>query len=135
MRLRGSSRERGDGALTLGRHASEVERGRRHVAEACSRYGADVVGTAMILASELITNALRHGSGPITVLVTPAAGEVRVDVADESALSPTPRHATPDDEGGRGLLIVQSLATSWGTESLPQGRGKSVWFTLRVAGG
>ena len=135
MRLQGSARSRADGALTLGRHASEVERGRKHVADACQQYGGDVAGTAKLLASELITNALRYGAGPITVLVTPGAGEVRIDVADESALSPQPRRATPDDEGGRGLLIVQSLATSWGMESLPQGRGKSIWFTLRVAAG
>lgn len=135
MRLQRSARSQADGAVTLGRHASEVERGRKHVAGACRRYGVDVAGTAELLASELITNALRYGSGPITVLVTPGAGEVRVDVADESALSPTPRRATPDDEGGRGLLIVQSLATSWGMESLPQGRGKSIWFVLRVAAG
>jgi anti-sigma regulatory factor (Ser/Thr protein kinase) len=135
MQLQRSAPKRADGALTLGRRASEVERGRRHVATACHGYGTDVAGTAVLLASELITNALRHGSGDITVLVTPGVGEIRVDVADESALSPKARRATADDEGGRGLLIVQSLATSWGMESLPQGRGKSVWFTLRVATG
>jgi two-component sensor histidine kinase len=135
MRLQGSARSSADGALTLRRHASEVERGRNHVADACRLYGGDVADTAALLASELITNALRYGSGEITVLVTPGSGEVRVDVADESSQAPKVRSAAPDDEGGRGLLIVQSLASSWGTEPLPQGRGKSIWFTLRSATG
>lgn len=86
--------------------------------------------TATLLASELITNALRHGSGCITLLVTRSAHSVRVDVADESRLEPTPRSARPEDENGRGLLIVETLADEWGMESLPQGGGKTVWFSL-----
>ena len=133
MRLQGSARVGvGGGAVTLRRHASEVERGRRHVAEACRQYGGAVADTAMLLVSELITNALRHGSGAITLLVTPSPREIRVDVADESPLPPRARRAARDDEDGRGLLIVDSLASSWGMEALPQGRGKSIWFTLRV---
>ena len=134
MRLPGSVGARTHGALTLRRHPSEVERGRKHVADACRAYERDLAETAMLLASELITNALRHGTGEITVLVTPVDGAVRVDVADENPMPPRARNARWQDEGGRGLLIVEKLATSWGMESLPQGRGKSIWFTLRSAG-
>lgn len=134
MQLTGPAGARTHGALTLRRHASEVERGRRHVADACRAYERDLTETATLLASELITNALRHGAGEITVLVTPLAGAVRVDVADESPVPPRARNARWEDEGGRGLLIVERLAASWGMESLPQGRGKSIWFTLRSGG-
>ena len=134
MRLQGSARRGADGALTLRRHPSEVVRGRKHVRAACSRYDGDVADVATLLASELITNALRHGTGEITVLVTPVRGAVRVDVADESPVPPRARNARWEDEGGRGLLIVERLATTWGMEPLPQGRGKSIWFTLRVSG-
>jgi hypothetical protein len=120
-------------ALSLGRHPSEVERGRRYVADACRDYEGDVAGTAMLLASELITNALRHGSGDITVLVTLGPDVVRVDVADGSASELRPRVAVFDAEHGRGLFIVDHLASAWGVEPLPRGRGKSVWFTLRAA--
>ena len=116
----------------LRRHASEAERGRRHVVAMCAGLDEDVVSTAALLASELITNALRHGSGCITLMVTRASRHVRVDVADESPLEPTPRRARVDDENGRGLLIVESLASDWGMKALPQGGGKAVWFKLRL---
>lgn len=115
----------------LDRRPSEVERGRRHVARACAGHDDELVMTATLLASELITNALRHGSGCITLLVTRERGRIRVDVADESAAEPTPRAATLEDESGRGLLIVKTLAHEWGSETLPQGGGKTVWFSLR----
>ena len=115
----------------MGRHPSEVERGRKHVADACREYDGDLACTAMLLASELVTNALEHGSGTISVLVTLSPDQVRVDVADSSPVQPTARTASPDDEDGRGLLIVEHLASSWGAAPLPDG-GKSVWFTLDV---
>jgi len=129
MQPGGLVRARSDGALTLGRHASEVERGRKHVADACREYDGELACTAMLLASELITNALEHGSGTITLLVTLTPEALRVDVTDESPLRPATRVADPDDDGGRGLLIVDHLATTWGMELLELG-GKSVWFTL-----
>ena len=117
----------------MGRHPSEVERGRKHVADSCREYDGDLACTAMLLASELITNALEHGSGTITLLVTHGPDRVRVDVTDESPLQPSSRVAGPDEEGGRGLLIVEHLASAWGMELLGQGRAKSVWFTLDIA--
>lgn len=123
---------RPDGVVVLRRHPSEAERGRRHVEAACAGRPEDLVLTATLLASELITNALRHGSGCITLLVTNGRDHVRVDVTDESLSQPTPRSAEVDDENGRGLLIVDSLAHEWGIEPLPRGGGKTVWFTLRV---
>ena len=116
----------------LRRHPSEVERGRRHVAQACAGLHDDLVMAATLLASELITNALRHGSGDITVLVTTGRGEIRVVVADECGTEPKARSANIEDESGRGLLIVETLADDWGCEDLPQGGGKTVWFSLRL---
>ena len=133
MQRGGLVKARADEALTLGRHPSEVERGRKHVADACRDYDGDLACTAMLLASELITNALEHGSGAITLLVTLTPDRVRVDVTDGSPLQPAPRVVGPEDEGGRGLAIVEHLASSWGMELLADGRGKSVWFTLDVA--
>lgn len=118
--------------MVLRRDPSEVERGRRHVAEACAGHSGDLVSTATLLASEVITNALRHGAGSITLLVTTGSDHIRVDVADESPVQPRPRSARPEDENGRGLLIVDSLAHEWGMEPLPQGGGKIVWFVVRA---
>ena len=116
--------------LVLGRRPAEVERGRRFVEAACAGCPEEVVITATLLASELITNALDHGQGEITLMVSRTQHGIRVDVADESPLPPRARRSGPDDERGRGLLIVESLASSWGMETLPQGGGKSVWFVL-----
>lgn len=116
----------------LRRHASEAERGRRHVTALCDGLDEDVAMTATLLTSELITNALRYGVGCITLMVTRGHDHVRVDVSDESPVAPAPRRAGLDDESGRGLLIVESLADDWGMEALPQGGGKSVWFRLSV---
>ena len=123
---------RSDGHLVLSRHPSEAERGRRYVAAACAGFDEEFVLTATLLTSELITNALEHGTGDITLLVAPISAGVRVDVADASPRPPTPGAPQLEDEGGRGLLIIDSLATAWGTDPLPQGGGKSVWFALLV---
>jgi len=117
--------------LSLHREPSEVARGRRHVAAACKGYSQDLVATATLLASELISNALDHGSGDIVVAVTRAPGRVRVDVRDRSAGMPQRGSRSADDERGRGMLILESLASAWGVEPL-RGGGKSVWFVLRA---
>ena len=121
------------GTLTLGRRPAEVERGRRFVADACRDYDGDVACTAMLLASELITNALRHGTGDISLLVLLGASKVRVEVADRSPEHPTVRVAGPNDENGRGLLILDHLADEWGVTTCSDGAGKSVWFTLQAS--
>lgn len=133
MQAEGLSRGRTEGVLSLRRHPAEVERGRRHVADACRDLPGDVACTAMLLASELITNALEHGSGAISVAVAVRRDRVRVEVTDESPTRPRPRRAATYDEGGRGLFIVQSLANDWGMDALPRGRGKSVWFSLTTS--
>ena len=129
-RAQGRVLPRPDGVLVLSRQASAPERGRRYVEALCRGFDEDFVMTASLLTSELITNALKHGTGDIDVLVSPISAGVRVDVADTSPLEPVRRSPGLDDEHGRGLLIVESLATAWGMEPLPQGGGKSVWFVL-----
>ncbi|MFJ4624307.1 ATP-binding protein [Streptomyces sp. NPDC088812] len=97
-------------------------------------WGLDSVGDlAALLVSELVTNALRHATGPIGVrLVRPAGldGVLRAEVSDPLPDPPRERVARPDDEGGRGLQLVASSARSWGTR--PGDTGKTVWFELVV---
>ncbi|MFJ1972072.1 ATP-binding protein [Streptomyces sp. NPDC087903] len=88
-----------------------------------------------LLVSELVTNALRHATGPIGVrLVRPAApGDVlRVEVSDPFPDLPRERTARPEDESGRGLQLVAHTSRRWGTR--PGGVGKTVWFELAVPG-
>ncbi|BFO18066.1 hypothetical protein SHKM778_44540 [Streptomyces sp. KM77-8] len=87
----------------------------------------DLVPTAELLASELVSNALRHASGPLRLTLERVSG-LRCLVSDGSADLPRPADAGPDDEGGRGLLLVDMLAARWGCEVGPE--GKNVWFEL-----
>jgi anti-sigma regulatory factor (Ser/Thr protein kinase) len=84
---------------------------------------------AVLLASELVTNALRHARTDVRVRVATMRDRVRVEVVDGSGQVPLPRHAIPDqDESGRGMLLVAGLSDRWGTE--PGFGGKYVWFEL-----
>ncbi|AZM55317.1 hypothetical protein DMA15_24390 [Streptomyces sp. WAC 01529] len=91
-----------------------------------------------LLVSELVTNSLRHASGPIGVrLVRPAdpLGTLLVEVSDPLPDPPLARTAAPDDEGGRGLQLVARSSRSWGTRpGRPGSTGKTVWFELALPG-
>jgi anti-sigma regulatory factor (Ser/Thr protein kinase) len=84
---------------------------------------------AVLLTSELVTNAIRHEEGDaITLVITCAYGQLHVDVHDTSCTLPVPMDGSPDAETGRGLVIVASLSSSWGHYRTPT--GKAVYFTL-----
>ena len=86
---------------------------------------ADVV----LLTSELVTNAVRHAAGPsITLVVSFARGQVRVDVHDTSCVLPEVADVPDDAESGWGLHLVASLSDEWGYYRTPA--GKAVYFTL-----
>ncbi|MEV5438744.1 ATP-binding protein [Streptomyces sp. NPDC052682] len=83
---------------------------------------------AELLTSELVTNALVHTDRDAVVTATVGPRALRVEVRDFVAGRPSPRVATDDGTHGRGLVLVQSLADSWGVQ--PHGVGKAVWFEL-----
>lgn len=100
---------------------------RRLVAQAAPVYletdGSDV---AQLVASELAANAIVHARTPFVGAVERLTGRrLRVSVADLSPALPLMRDATREAESGRGLALVSSLASSWGTQ--PWGGGKIVW--------
>ena len=84
---------------------------------------------AVVLTSELVTNAITHETGETVMLViTCACGRLRVDVHDTSLSVPMPEVAPADAETGRGLMLVTSLSTDWGYYRTLA--GKAVYFTL-----
>lgn len=84
---------------------------------------------AVLLTSELVTNAITHVAGETIMLaITCSRGELRVDVHDTSYWLPVMVDAAADSETGRGLTLVATLATEWGCYRTP--RGKAVYFTL-----
>ena len=92
---------------------------------------AETVEIAELLVSELVSNALVHGLGDATLIAEITKTHLHVEVLDSEStvtLTPLPRDATR--EGGRGLAIVDELATAWGVE--PRLVGKAVWFDLAL---
>ena len=87
------------------------------------------VDTAVLLVSELVTNAVRHARGPCALVVTFADDVVELCVEDGDRRVPSPRAAGVLDESGRGILLLGALAENWGVRLLPEGKG--IWFTLR----
>ncbi|MEV8454858.1 SpoIIE family protein phosphatase [Streptomyces sp. NPDC052095] len=94
----------------------------------------DVVDDAVVLTSELVTNAVIHAGTAADVLCLRTEDGVRIEVSDhyperEIPLQGAgPEFGSPDREGGRGLLLCAALATRWGVEYSPA--RKHVWFQL-----
>lgn len=88
---------------------------------------------AQLLASELVTNAVRHASGPIDVRAYVHDGFLRLEVGDSTVdCGPDPREASADDESGRGMELVDKLAARWGWRVC--GPMKIVWLDLATRG-
>ncbi len=95
----------------------------------------DLDDITALLVSELVTNSLRHATGPIGVRLVRAPGLPRtllVEVSDPLPDPPRERVARPDDESGRGLQLVACSSRRWGTR--PGDTGKTVWFELALPG-
>lgn len=94
----------------------------------------DIVADAVTMISELVTNAVLHGRPDVlaNMRVTPSA--LRVAVADQGPMMPVipDQQVDPAQVFGRGLFIVNELATTWGVEPHPGPPGKTVWFTLNT---
>lgn len=85
-------------------------------------------GDLELLTSELATNAVRHAGGPFTIVIRYDGQVVRVEVGDGSRALPLPRRPENEVISGRGLLLVDRLASAWGV--VPTVQGKRVWFEV-----
>jgi len=104
-------------------------RARRLVAQSLVDVPPDRVEVVLLLTTELVANAVRHGDGPVGLHVAWGDGDVRVDVEDQSPEWPVLRPVDAEALNGRGLQLVAGLCSDWGVE--PAGTGKTVWFTLQ----
>ena len=114
--------------LTTGPAAAAEARG--HVRSAICAWDVPVdLDVAVLLTSELVTNAIRHETGRTVMLTITASGEeLRVDVHDTSPFMPVLVDAAADAEAGRGLMLVATLSAEWGFYRTPA--GKAVYFAL-----
>jgi len=117
--------------LVLQRSEECVRHARRAVAEACRGMARDLVEIAQLLTSELVTNAIQHGVGAISIEVARSPKTLRVSVDDESHDRPRRTSASVDELRGRGLMLVEALSSRWGV--VARENGKRVWFELRTA--
>lgn len=85
-----------------------------------------------LIVSELVTNAIRHGTGPVTLRLIRQDALI-CEVSDTGSSAPHLRHARTTDEGGRGLFIIAQLAGRWGTRYTAT--GKTIWTEQRVPAG
>jgi hypothetical protein len=118
-------------SLTAGPTAPGIARGQVRVTIAAWDIPVDT-SVAILLTSELVTNAVMHEAGEtINLVITCGYGQLGVDVHDTLCELPVPVDGPPDAETGRGLVLVAGLSSSWGYYRTPT--GKAVYFTLAFA--
>lgn len=124
-----------EASFTLAADPRSVAAARRAVRSALAERAvdADVVDTAVLLTSELVTNAVLHGGQQVMVSVEPASPRVRIEVEDDGSGTDLPELQAPDPSAvsGRGLQMVARAASDWGVRAEPE--RTVVWFELPVA--
>jgi anti-sigma regulatory factor (Ser/Thr protein kinase) len=115
--------------------ASAPRVARQFVAQATQSLPGDVRSDATLLASELVTNGVRYGRPDLGIRIQIDQERVHVEVHDGG--EPMPPWVAPGASTthprGRGLVIVDHLATAWGVGGGGVPTGKAVWFELRLA--
>lgn len=106
-----------------------VPEARRDVASTLEQWGlADLSDTAVLLVSEVVTNAVLHARTEVMLTMRRVGSGVRIEVSDGSALPPSMRWHSDTSTTGRGLRMLDLLADAWSAESTAT--GKTVWFTV-----
>lgn len=121
--------------LQLPPRTSSVVDARHAVTDWCQNWRLEHLADAIeVLVSELVTNAVVHGVGPVRLVADFDGDRVRIEVHDREPHGPRAHvsAATDLDEHGRGLQLVAMLADRWG--SLGTADGKVVWIELAAAG-
>ncbi|WP_079169187.1 ATP-binding protein [Streptomyces sp. CC77] len=129
--------------LTLAATPNAVAWARRHTVDILQRwrFPDEGIEVARLLVSELATNAIRHarpsetsdaaaattGLGTIVLMLWPTDGGVVLAVSDPDRRPPTPRAPDASATGGRGLVLIQTMATRWGYSPTQPHPGKIIW--------
>ncbi|WP_351224796.1 SpoIIE family protein phosphatase [Streptomyces sp. NPDC002133] len=118
---------------TVWRLPNAVQHARRFTARTLrSWHVVDELDAALLVVSELVTNAIAHTQGEVRLDLTLSADRLRIAVNDTSPRTPVkPADVDWKSTGGRGLLIVEATTASWG--SVPLSGGKQVWAEIPLA--
>lgn len=118
-------------STSLPKDPSSPSAARRLVTRACEDWGCtSVLDAALLVVTELVTNALVHAGTACDLRVRLRAGVLRLEVDDEGRGTPDLQRSSTSDEHGRGLFLVSAMALSWGIG--PTDDGKTVWAELAV---
>ncbi|MFD0310430.1 SpoIIE family protein phosphatase [Streptomyces sp. NPDC127119] len=90
------------------------------------RFAPDLHDLGVLAASELVANSLQHGTPPMRLRLRRTDRRLIVEVTDGDDHLPRRRRAEPADESGRGIAIIATIASNWGSRRAPGG-GKAVW--------
>ncbi|MGQ4419019.1 ATP-binding protein, partial [Streptomyces sp. SAS_269] len=116
---------------TVWRVPEAVRHARRFTRRTLRTWGVspDLLDAALLVVSELVTNALVHTGGPVRLDLSLLNHRLRLAVADTSPRSPVqPTSIGWEATGGRGILLVAAVSAAWGT--VPVSGGKQVWADL-----
>ena len=91
--------------------------------------GEAVSETVQLLVSEIVTNAILHARSRVLLTVRVIAKRIRVEVIDNSSQHPVRQRVPDDAAAGRGMAIIDTLASSWGVDDVSSAR-KRVWFEV-----
>jgi CheY-like chemotaxis protein len=123
-------RRSSEASLDLPRAATSAAAARRFVAETVVGWDlAPVLDDALLVASELATNAVTHTDAACRIRLSLSDASLRIDVTDTGAGTPEPQPPSYTLEHGRGLRLIDAVTTAWGLEVIP-GQGKVVWAEL-----
>lgn len=109
--------------------ARSVTEARRFVLDALANWRLDgLADTAALLTSEVVTNAVLHARTPVDLVVRRLRHGIAVEVTDGSRKQPRVGRATPESTNGRGIALLEQLASTWGVTT--HRSGKTVRFTV-----
>lgn len=115
-------------ATSLVSDPCEASRARKTVRDTLTSWGLeDLADDMALIVSELVTNAVQHGEGPIVMVLQQRDDTVLVEVADACPRLPVPRQQSAGDESGRGLSLVEAFSDEWGVRERKRHPGKWVW--------
>ena len=116
--------------IDLPQSVSSVRKARHFVTEQVAEWRLDqLLDDALLVASELTTNAITHADSPCRIRMSLTPTSLRIEVVDTGSGTPEPQPESWTSEHGRGLMLVGALTTAWGMEEVP-GQGKLVWAEL-----
>ncbi|MFE5873277.1 SpoIIE family protein phosphatase [Streptomyces roseifaciens] len=98
------------------------------------RFPTELRDLGVLAASELVANSLQHGTPPMRLRLRRTDRRLIIEVTDGDDHLPRRRRAEPADEAGRGISIIATIASSWGSRRTPGG-GKAVWCEFALPAG